>query len=656
VPVNLFVDNEQVRFYHKNESGFIMQKTDALSTFLTPSKPVALAVIGDVCLDLAYQVTTEGGEVSVETGLQTYSVQSVKGELGGGCNVGLNLKTLGAQRVDMYGIVGSDLYGKVLCDLLESHQLDTEGVQIQEEAWATHVYHKVFEQGVEHPRFDSGNFNVPSDRSIDMLLHTLRKKIDAYDAIIINEQVPQGLHNTVFQERLNKLLDEYEDKVLWFADCRKLNSVYRNAIHKVNEAEGRALDPAFASLSTQELVRALYTYFGKPTVVTLGENGAVGFDGETFSSVLGVHFTQQIDIVGAGDAFLAAMVLSMSRGASLAAGIEVGNLSAAQSLLTLYGCGHPTVEEILELRRRASWRYNPEKASDGAKRVFDSSGTIEIVDSVPKRGLPKIAIFDHDGTISTMRSGWEGVMAKMMKEAIAGPALPVLTTEEIANLEAEIAHFIDQTTGIQTIEQMVYLKEMVERHGYVPSDEILSAQEYKNVYNDDLLAMIASKKEGVANGTISPDEVTMAGSVEFLHYLHKRGVKLYLASGTDQADVVKEATLLGYADLFGGRIYGSVGKIDEDPKKVVLSRMIASLAGQEDDIIVFGDGPVEMREARSRGVLAVGILSDEVRRKGENLAKRQRLILGGASLLMPDFAFSKELVTLLGWNSSEQHV
>ncbi len=633
-----------------------MRKADALKTFLSPSKPVALAVIGDLCLDLAYQVTTEGGEISVETGLQTYSVQSVKGELGGGCNVGLNLKTLGARRVDMYGIVGTDLYGKVLCDLLESHNLNIEGVQTQGEGWATHVYHKVFEQGIEHPRYDSGNFNVPGERSIDLLLETLRKKIDSYDAIIINEQVPQGLHNKIFQKRLNRILDEYGEKVLWFADCRKLNSVYRNAIHKVNEAEGRALSPGFASLSTKELVKALYGYFGKPTVVTLGENGAVGFDGDVFSSVLGVHFTQHIDIVGAGDAFLAAMALSMSRGASLAEGIEVGNLSAAQSLLTLYGCGHPTVEEILTLKEKAAWRYNPEKASDDANRVFDSGGTIEIIDPVSKRGLPKIAIFDHDGTISTMRSGWEGVMAKMMKEAIAGSALSTLTNEEILKLEAEIAHFIDQTTGIQTIEQMVYLTEMVARYGYVPSDEILSAQEYKNLYNDDLLAMIASKKAGVANGTIPPSEVTIAGSVEFLHYLYERGVKLYLASGTDQADVIREAALLGYADLFEGRIYGSVGKIDEDPKKVVLRRLITSLAGQEGDIIVFGDGPVEMREARSRGVLAVGLLSDEVRRSGENLAKRQRLVLGGASLLMPDFASSKELMNLLGWNGSEQYV
>ena len=626
-----------------------MYKKDSLAPFFSSDKPVAIAVIGDLCLDLAYQVTTDGAEVSVETGLQTYSVQQISSQLGGGCNVGLNLKTLGAEDVDMYGIVGTDLYGGVLCKLLEEEGLTIEGVQTQETGWATHVYHKVFEQGNEHPRFDSGNFNIPSEEAIHSLLTTLREKIDRYDAIIINEQVPQGLHSVFFQEQLNALIEEYSEKVLWFADCRRLNSVYRNTIHKLNEREGRALDPRFTNLSTEELVKALYSYFGKPTVVTLGENGAVGFDGERFSSVLGVHFTQQIDIVGAGDAFLSALALSMSRGASLEIGLEVGNLSGAQSLLTLYGCGHPTREEILELSRQASWRYNPEKSSDDWQRIFDPSKKVEIIDPVIKRGLPKVAIFDHDGTISTMRSGWEGVMAKTMKQAITGSFLETLTQKELITLEEEIQRFIDQTTGIQTIEQMVYLRELVQRYGYVPSSEILSAQEYKDLYNTDLLDMIASKKEGVANGTIAVEEVTMAQSVEFLHYLHEKGVKLYLASGTDQADVIKEAQLLGYADLFEGRIFGSVGKIDEDPKKLVLSQIITSLANEERDIIVFGDGPVEMREARSRGVLAVGILSDEVRGKGENLAKRHRLVLGGASVLISDFSSSKELITLLGW-------
>lgn len=71
-------------------------------------RPISIAIIGDLCLDLAYQVTTEQAEISVETGLQTYSVLNTKPELGGACNVAVNCKTLGADRVDIYGIVGSD--------------------------------------------------------------------------------------------------------------------------------------------------------------------------------------------------------------------------------------------------------------------------------------------------------------------------------------------------------------------------------------------------------------------------------------------------------------------------------------------------------------------------------------------------------------------
>jgi phosphoglycolate phosphatase-like HAD superfamily hydrolase len=38
--------------------------------------------------------------------------------------------------------------------------------------------------------------------------------------------------------------------------------------------------------------------------------------------------------------------------------------------------------------------------------------------------------------------------------------------------------------------------------------------------------------------------------LEFLKALKQRGIKLYLASGTDRQDVVAESEALGYADLF----------------------------------------------------------------------------------------------------------
>ena len=55
------------------------------------------------------------------------------------------------------------------------------------------------------------------------------------------------------------------------------------------------------------------------------------------------------------------------------------------------------------------------------------------------------------------------------------------------------------------------------------------------------------------------------------------GQKLYLASGTDQEDVIKEAKLLGYYPLFEGRVRGSLGDIVHDPKKEVIQHIIKEI-------------------------------------------------------------------------------
>ncbi len=55
-------------------------------------------------------------------------------------------------------------------------------------------------------------------------------------------------------------------------------------------------------------------------------------------------------------------------------------------------------------------------------------------------------------------------------------------------------------------------------------------------------------------------------------------------------------------------------------------------------MVVFGDGPVVMREAKRHGLLAVGILSDEIRRYGLNMKKRSRLILVGQTSSFQTFS------------------
>jgi hypothetical protein len=132
-------------------------------------------------------------------------------------------------------------------------------------------------------------------------------------------------------------------------------------------------------------------------------------------------------------------------------------------------------------------------------------------------------------------------------------------------------------------------------------------------------------------------------------------VKLYLASGTDQADTEEEARVLGYAELFQGRIYGAREDLAHEPKRVVLERILGEVGpGGLAALATFGDGPVEIRETRKRGALAIGVASDEVRRFGLDPGKRSRLIQAGADLVIPDFSQGRRLLELLRFEAIDR--
>jgi beta-phosphoglucomutase-like phosphatase (HAD superfamily) len=133
-----------------------------------------------------------------------------------------------------------------------------------------------------------------------------------------------------------------------------------------------------------------------------------------------------------------------------------------------------------------------------------------------------------------------------------------------------------------------------------------------------------------------------------LHALVKKNVVLYLASGTDQEDVEREAGILGYHNLFGGRIYGAVGDVTKEAKRIVLERIMNDIGeSAHERILTFGDGPVEIRETHKRGGYTVGVASSEIRRHGLEVRKRRRLIEAGADLVIPDFCQLESLLKVL---------
>jgi phosphoglycolate phosphatase-like HAD superfamily hydrolase len=135
--------------------------------------------------------------------------------------------------------------------------------------------------------------------------------------------------------------------------------------------------------------------------------------------------------------------------------------------------------------------------------------------------------------------------------------------------------------------------------------------------------------------------------VPFLEALRAMGLTLYLASGTDHDDVRREAEALGYAALFDGGIYGALDRGQPHAKRRVIQRILGENGLDGSRLAVFGDGPVELREARKRHGAAIGVASDEVRRYGLDPGKRARLVKAGAHLVIPDYTQAGRLLALL---------
>jgi phosphoglycolate phosphatase-like HAD superfamily hydrolase len=255
------------------------------------------------------------------------------------------------------------------------------------------------------------------------------------------------------------------------------------------------------------------------------------------------------------------------------------------------------------------------------------------------------AVFDHDGTISTLREGWEAVMHPVMMDAILGSERDSIGDAEHAALEKRVTEYIDESTGIQTILQMEALVALVREFGYVPESDVRTPQEYKEIYNDALMIGVDERIADIRANTTSLEQWLIPGARDFLQALYDRGIKLYLASGTDDADVKNEAELLGYADLFEGRIYGSVGDVKKYSKKKVLEGITREHGLGGSELITFGDGPVEIKETRRLDGTTVGIASHEGEGGGLCPEKRERLIRAGADMIVPDFSQADALLS-----------
>ncbi|MDR1141134.1 MAG: haloacid dehalogenase-like hydrolase [Planctomycetaceae bacterium] len=256
--------------------------------------------------------------------------------------------------------------------------------------------------------------------------------------------------------------------------------------------------------------------------------------------------------------------------------------------------------------------------------------SIEVVHGASPAARPKAAMLDFDGTISIIRAGWHPILIelflKYLRETPQGKRLSEIELKQIAKNNIEL------NIGKQPIYQFYSLVQVIQKLEGISSD----AENYLNEYYQSLFEIVRQRHEQLQNG-LDPQELMVPGTLDFLTMLRRHGLKLYLASGTEEEFVRKDVQLLQLTDYFDGGLYGGQKDPSTFSKAMVVTKILRENKITGTELIGIGDGHTETDEVKKVGGFALGVASNETERQGIDLWKRDQLIRAGADWIIPDY-------------------
>jgi phosphoglycolate phosphatase len=268
------------------------------------------------------------------------------------------------------------------------------------------------------------------------------------------------------------------------------------------------------------------------------------------------------------------------------------------------------------------------------------TGEVELRPTFTYRPSLSHVVFDFDGTLSWVRHGWPELMFAVFRKY-----LPVVTGETDAQTQAVLDEIVFGLNGRPTVVQMQRFAEVVIERGGPKYDAATLREEFQDMLDLDISARLAQ----IRGGEAPPDAFVVHAGRALLGHLRRAGLTLIILSSTVEHRVKEEAEALGLTEFFGRHIYGSPVNPAGYLKKDVFERLMREEGITGENLLSFGDGPVEIISTKELGGLAIAVCSDEaVNGSGiMDAFKRRQLLDAGADAVIPDFRDAAALVDYL---------
>ncbi len=295
--------------------------------FQNNMKKVKIAVVGDVMLDIYYWGKTE--RISPEAPVPVVNVTDEEIKPGGAANVGLNIKSLGADPV-MFGVIGSDLYGLNFIDNLTEHRINVENIIVDKKRPTT-VKTRILASNQHVVRFDKESSADIGKKTEQKLLSLIEKKLAATDAVIFEDYnkgmlTPNVIKSVIQMAKERKIMTAVDPKIKNF-QCYKGVTLFKPNLRETEDILKRSIK------TESEIEKAGIDLMNKlelnNLVITLSDRGMAVFDQNAIMSIIPARSTRIANVSGAGDTVIATLVSYMCAGASFEAACTIANYAAS---------------------------------------------------------------------------------------------------------------------------------------------------------------------------------------------------------------------------------------------------------------------------------------------------------------------------------------
>lgn len=290
-------------------------------------------VIGDVMLDTYLFGNVE--RMSPEAPVPVVHVKISESRLGGAANVAMNLKSLGAG-VTICSVVGKDVAGKKLLQLLKKNKLGTTGILTTERVTTEKT--RIFSKNQQMLRYDSETDDDLSPADEKRLLQTIKKEIASgkYGVVILQDYNKGVLTKNIIASTIalckkKKLPVTVDPKRKNFFEYREV-TLFKPNLRELTDALETEIDKTDIT-SLNSAAKQLFNELKHDvTLLTLSEAG-VFVSNHKESELIPTSVRNIADVSGAGDTVIAVASLciaagvdykTMSRLANIAGGVVCG--------------------------------------------------------------------------------------------------------------------------------------------------------------------------------------------------------------------------------------------------------------------------------------------------------------------------------------------